>query len=1098
MAVVAIGASISLTSVPAQAESTAPTNPNVTAATVGVPTADTSAEDPGGACDPAAYTDEELAAGAVLWGTAGNDNLQGTAADEVLCGLGGADLIDGKAGNDMIIGGAGDDTIYGGLGDDTVFAGSGVDTVDGQDGADNLNGGLGNDFIQGQDGADNINGDEGDDRLIGQDKADSIFGGPGKDVIEGTDENDLLDGGADDDHIDGGVGNDTLNGGAGYDTLDGFKDTDTCSTGEVLLGCEIAGAAPPPEVLTPQREQNFKPLPTPLAKQITADDLLGGLSVTLQTNGGLEATDIRVDGAPSYMDGSISDVMASSAYDLSVPATAPPFASGTLTIPWNPDLLGTFPSTALKIYTFDEAAQLWLPVPGQQTVNTTAGTVTATIAHFSVYALLKISRPEDWLPVFRQAPRRCNPNSQGKPIDAAVVIDTSESTTRSDPQDLRVAAGKQFVTTLRDSDRAGVIGFNSTATVKAGLTTLNAAGRSTVNAALDQTGESLGQTNLPDAVNKTVTMLSASPTGRSRVAVLLGDGATSTPYDQATTRAAAAAGIEINTVSVGTFDPTLLRSIAAGTGGNYQSVATAADLSAVYTQIARDVVDAAKDSDGDGLNDCIERNGLFTPGRATFTTDPTATAPVPASMTSDPLKADTDGDGLSDGAEVEYKAFSANPAVAAEYSSLVSAGYAGYYRLKSSSRLVDTDGDTVTDPAEYAAGTNPLRRESDYLGIEGLNIPVGTLFQPDRYATRPIIDTILYSSKPYETAPKYLFYNTAVRYNSKRDCVDVCPWVVDLAARRPNTNGAGFCFGDNHGTCVTDESQRRDIVEQIRRKTKTFAANGDLQWSFVKFNATYLCFDQTDSSDCNKIRSLASNGASLPADSYSSLLLQAAALPFPAGRMPVTRGWALGKARLRNLSTGNTAAVVGTVTVAAALGINELADALQACGAGVPALLIKAPAFIHPCSFMPIFSPGGNLGEATKLKVDAIALNPARAILKYQEAAQVRAAGIPRDWYTRVGQGCDKYKKAEAQKARPGVDLSCDELPYYSSTTSGNRGVNAGLRFILASDNKHESGPLSAFIGKCKKTVSNPVPSLRTNYLVVPLPSSPTTVFHCG
>jgi uncharacterized protein with von Willebrand factor type A (vWA) domain len=47
------------------------------------------------------------------------------------------------------------------------------------------------------------------------------------------------------------------------------------------------------------------------------------------------------------------------------------------------------------------------------------------------------------------------------PVDVALVIDSSGSMLDNDPQNLRIAAAKSFITNMKASDRAAVIDFDS-------------------------------------------------------------------------------------------------------------------------------------------------------------------------------------------------------------------------------------------------------------------------------------------------------------------------------------------------------------------------------------------------------------------------------------------------------------------------------------------------------------------------------------------------------------------------------------------------------------------------------------------------------------
>lgn len=100
--------------------------------------------------------------------------------------------------------------------------------------------------------------------------------------------------------------------------------------------------------------------------------------------------------------------------------------------------------------------------------------------------------------------------------------------------------------------------------------------------------------------------------GRLRIGILLTDGESA--YEQSQTSRAAAAGVTIYTLARGAgADTALLGRIAAGTGGSAFTIDQADRLAALYEQLARHIIDDGTDADGDGLTDCEERNGLFSP-----------------------------------------------------------------------------------------------------------------------------------------------------------------------------------------------------------------------------------------------------------------------------------------------------------------------------------------------------------------------------------------------------------------------------------------------------------------------------------------------------
>ncbi|TNC95241.1 MAG: hypothetical protein FD121_1427 [Gallionellaceae bacterium] len=225
-------------------------------------------------------TDELLARGFDLNGTAGGDTITGTNTTDRINGLGGNDTLIGGEGDDTLSGGTGNDVLIGGIGSDTyVFnRGDGQDII--ADGGDPsiVSGQIGNvdtlqfgaDILQSDvtirrtpagelefsiagstdtltisgwytadadanrierivfgDGSmltpidfENlpITGTAGDDIIDGTPAAETILGMGGNDALNGGDGNDTLDGGTGNDVLNGGAGNDTLIGGGGQDT----------------------------------------------------------------------------------------------------------------------------------------------------------------------------------------------------------------------------------------------------------------------------------------------------------------------------------------------------------------------------------------------------------------------------------------------------------------------------------------------------------------------------------------------------------------------------------------------------------------------------------------------------------------------------------------------------------------------------------------------------------------------------------------------------------------------------------------------------------------------------------------------------------------
>jgi Mg-chelatase subunit ChlD len=418
----------------------------------------------------------------------------------------------------------------------------------------------------------------------------------------------------------------------------------------------------------------------------------GGITATLVGTGPLAGgfsvdkveADPRATGAPGQV---------GPAYDFALSAGT--LQQAELTIPYDPAALGDAEPADLRLFYLDEAAGTWRSATDQQSVDTATHTVRATVTHFSTYAIFDI---RNWNETWSAQDNPCRPRGGGGGtdvvlLDLALVLDSSGSMATNDPEGLRRTAAKNFVDALLADDRAAVVDFDDSAVVRSGLSS----DKTAVKAAIDQIDD-VGGTNLGAGVSSGLDVLRGNgDPARARMMIMLTDGEGA--YDPALTEAAKTAGIAIYTIGLGSsVDGALLQSIADGTGGSYHHVATAAELPEVFRRISDDTGgngDVTKDTDGDGLTDCQETQGVMSGFHKIYT--------------SDPAKPDTDGDGLKDGEE-------AGSPVTGPYLPQVTGGLT-LFNVLSDPKVKDSDGDGLDDPDEYDQATEPLRTDSDGDGL---------------------------------------------------------------------------------------------------------------------------------------------------------------------------------------------------------------------------------------------------------------------------------------------------------------------------------------------------------------------------------------------
>jgi Ca2+-binding RTX toxin-like protein len=228
----------------------------------------------------------------VLYGGAGDDELEGSIGNDLLDGGAGDDRLTVRGGDNTLIGGAGNDNLSGGSsGTDTaVFNvssdafnltsllpdfGQGLAQISSAEGNDRLygiefiqftdvtlsfadlaayaDGGsgsgdegvmagtAGDDTLTGASGNDVIDGHAGDDWAYGAAGADFIDGGDGDDIVLGGGDGDTLHGGDGADHLEGGEGDDMIMGGSEGST--GYSPEKQASQ---YCGRRVAALAPRP------------------------------------------------------------------------------------------------------------------------------------------------------------------------------------------------------------------------------------------------------------------------------------------------------------------------------------------------------------------------------------------------------------------------------------------------------------------------------------------------------------------------------------------------------------------------------------------------------------------------------------------------------------------------------------------------------------------------------------------------------------------------------------------------------------------------------------------------------------------------------------
>lgn len=356
------------------------------------------------------------------------------------------------------------------------------------------------------------------------------------------------------------------------------------------------------------------------------------------------------------------------------------FSSARITLPY---AAGTANADKLDVFYYDEDAGLWTPAASTFTRNTTTRTVTASVTHFSLYALIN---RDTWRAQMLAMPATLAPTQL--PIDAVVVLDNSISMETNDPENYRIEAAHDLFENLLDADRGAVIDFAQSASVRAQLGSTR--GELIAAAVSDiRSGTDIGA-----GVRAALDEIDArgDPTHLPVVFVVTdGEGA----YDTTLTQRAVNAGVQLHFIDLGGTNEDFMSAAAAATDGSYQPATVASQIPEAMA------LDPRGDDDGDGLLNGQEVEEL--------PSSPDLGEPI----STDPTKEDTDGDGLLDGEEVQY--VNLNDTEAIRLGQLPPRAYWGL-RATSDPTKKNSDRDTLTDLEEFEF-SDPLRADTDNDGL---------------------------------------------------------------------------------------------------------------------------------------------------------------------------------------------------------------------------------------------------------------------------------------------------------------------------------------------------------------------------------------------
>lgn len=274
-------------------------------------------------------------------------------------------------------------------------------------------------------------------------------------------------------------------------------------------------------------------------------------------------------------------------------------------------------------------------------VDSESKTITFETSHFSEYCIVDTNQ---WFENWNKEQfiiRDTDNIIDNTHFNVIFVLDTSSSMSDSAIEAIRIATNT-FISELMEEDYISIISFNSSSSILVSPCSIKD-NQIIIQNALNSLNSS-GGTDFNEALNTVIQVFSSdswkyiTDDSVQNIVVFMSDGQSTVSNNILQSYSC----LDATTISVGVGNGVKkaeLEKIAnASKNGKYVYCDSANDLIQIFEQIQAENIGSTKDTDGDGLPDIVEINGMRDQfGYINYT---------------DPYNADTDGDGFSDGYEM--------------------------------------------------------------------------------------------------------------------------------------------------------------------------------------------------------------------------------------------------------------------------------------------------------------------------------------------------------------------------------------------------------------------------------------------------------------